>query len=70
MASITIEKTEYDRLERELKTYRKFAERFFEATLEGSVADVVHDFQETGLYSESFLQDLESGLKKSSYGKK
>lgn len=70
MASITIEKTEYDRLERELKTYRKFAERFFESVLEGSVSDVVQDFKDANVYSEDFLEDLEDGLKKSSYGKK
>lgn len=70
MASITIPKTEYERLEREAKAYRKFAERFFESVLEGSVSDVVKDFEDTGLYTKEFLEDLENGLKKSSYGKK
>lgn len=69
MASITIPKTEYERLEREAKAYRKFAERFFESVLEDSVSNIMKDFQETGLYSDGFLSDLENGLKKSSVGK-
>ncbi|MDA1169025.1 MAG: hypothetical protein O3A36_01660 [bacterium] len=70
MASVTIPKTEYQRLEREAKAYRKFAERFFESVLEDSVPSIMRDFKETGLYSEEFLLDLENGLKKSAHVKK
>ncbi len=70
MASVTIPKTEYQRLEREAKAYRKFAERFFESVLEDSVPSIMRDFKETGLYSEEFLLDLENGLKKSEHVKK
>lgn len=70
MANITVPKTEYKRLERESKAYRKFAERFFEFVLDDSKSDVVQDFRETDLYSEDFLKDLEKGLEKSTYGKK
>lgn len=70
MASITLPKTEYERLERESKAYRKFAERFFEFVLDDSPSDVVQDFRGTGLYSDDFLKDLEAGLEKSTYGKK
>jgi hypothetical protein len=69
MASVTIPKTEYERLEKQAKAYRKFAARFFESVLEDAPENIVADFRETGLYTEDFLRDLEEGLKKSSLGK-
>lgn len=69
MASSTSTKIKQDKLERQAKAYRKIAARFFESVLEDSPEDVVKDFKETGLYTDDFLNDMEAGLKKSSYGK-
>lgn len=69
MATITIPKTEYDKLNRQAKAYRKIASRFFDWMLEDPIEEVVGDFRDSGLYSKEFLGDLDSGLRKSSYGK-
>ncbi len=69
MADITISKKEYKTLKKQAAAFKVFASRFFEATV-GSVQDIVQDFRDTELYSEDFLHDLESGLKKSSYSKR
>ncbi len=69
MADITITKKEYQVLQRQAKAFRLFASRVFESTV-GSVKDVVADFRETNIYSDAFLDDLEDGLKQSSYAKK
>lgn len=34
------------------------------------VFDTVRDFQDTGLYTDEFLKELERGLESSNYGKK
>lgn len=34
------------------------------------VSKTVKDFQEVGLYTKDFLEDLEKGLRNSSYGKR
>jgi len=70
MAGITLSKTEYERLTRQAEAYRRLAQRFFEAALYGSAQEVVDDFKQTKLYTDEFINDLETGLKKSSYGKK
>ena len=67
METITIPKTEYIRLKKISDTYHRFAEKIFENNIDDSIDDVVKDFRETGLYSTEFIEDLESGLKKSSY---
>lgn len=70
MASIRVSKQKYDQLVRQAKSYRLFAARFFESLLRDSSEDVVEDFRKTNLYTEEFLGDLESGLRKSSYTKR
>ena len=70
MAKITLPKTEYERLRRQAAAYRKFAEKFFESVVKDPIEEVVGDFRKTNLYTEDFLKDLESGLRKSSYVKK
>lgn len=70
MTKIVIPKTEYESLRRQAAAYRKFAEKFFESLIKDPIQDVVADFRRVNLYAEGFLKDLESGLRKSSYGKK
>lgn len=68
--TITLSKTEYQRLKAQAKAYQKIMSKFFELALRNSIKEVIEDFRRTNLYSEEFLKDLESGLKKSSYFKK
>ena len=67
MAQMTIPKTEYKQLKHQAETYRKFAARFFEMIIKDPIEEVVEDFKKTNLYTEDFLRDLDSGLRKSSY---
>lgn len=67
MVSITLPETEYRKLKRQAQAYRGFAARFFELIIKDPIQEVVDDFQKTNLYSKEFLEDLESGLRKSSY---
>jgi hypothetical protein len=68
--TIVISKKEYQKLQKQAKAFQKLAGRLFETVLADSVETVVDDFRKTNLYSEGFLSDLESGLKKSSYAKR
>ena len=70
MAEITLPKTQYETLKRQAAAYRKLAERFFESVIRDPIEEVVEDFRKTNLYSEEFLKDLDSGLRKSSYAQK
>lgn len=70
MAKVAITKTEYEQLKRQAEAYRKFATGFFEMALRDPIEEVVEDFKRTNLYTEEFLDDLGSGLRKSSYTKK
>ena len=70
MAEITIPKTEYEILKKQATAYRKFVEKFFDTIIKDPIEEVVKDFRKTDLYTEEFLDDLESGLRKSSYAKK
>lgn len=70
MVKVTIPKAEYEQLKQQAEAYRRFAARLFELVIKAPVEEVVEDFRKTGLYTEEFLRDLESGLRKSSYTKK
>ncbi len=70
MDKITISKTEYLRLKQQSAAYKRLASNFFQSMPKDSIETVVDDFRKTNLYSEEFLEDLESGLKRSSYAKK
>jgi len=70
MDKIAIKKTEYRRLRRQADAYKKIAQHIHASILRDAVHDVVEDFKKTSLYSEAFLGDLETGLRKSSYAKK
>jgi hypothetical protein len=67
MTTITIPKKEYIRLKDQAKAYQKMAKSLFSAVLRDPISEVAEDFRATGLYKESFLNDLEDGLRKSSY---
>ena len=69
MATITIPRTEYRGLKRQSAAYKKLATRLFDAVVKDDVATVVEDFRKTGLYTDGFLEDLASGLSKSSYNR-
>ncbi|RJQ30730.1 hypothetical protein C4572_03615 [Candidatus Parcubacteria bacterium] len=70
MSNITIPKTEYLKLKRQAEAYKRLSGRFFESVIKDSVEEVIKDFRKTSLYSQEFLSDLESGLKKSSFREK
>ncbi len=69
METITIPKTEHKKLLSRAKAYEKLAGSIFENAIKDPVKDIVSDFKKTNLYSDEFLTDLESGLKKSSLAK-
>lgn len=70
MSKVAIPKIEYTKLQRQADAYRKLAGRFFESVMRDPIDAVMADFKATKLYSDGFLRDLQSGLKKSSYGKR
>ena len=67
---ITIPKEQFLRLQQQAKAYRSYLSTIFELPLKDPIDEVVADFRQTNLYSEPFLDDLEDGLRKSSYAKK
>lgn len=70
MDKIVISKIEYLRLKQQSAAYKRLASNFFESIPKDSIETVVDDFRKMDLYSEEFLEDLKSGLKRSSYAKK
>ena len=69
MQKIAIPKTEYHRLRRQADAYKKIAGDLSELLLRDSVSELADDFRKTGLYTEEFVDDLERGLRRSSYQK-
>ena len=69
MNTVSIQKTEYQRLRRHAAAYRKMAERVYESVLRDPIKEVAEDFRRTGLYTDEFIVDLESGLRNSSYAR-
>jgi hypothetical protein len=67
--TITINKSEYLSLKKDATAYRKLATSFFERAIKDPVSETVAEFKKTKLYNQDFLNDLENGLRKSSYGK-
>lgn len=70
MIQITVPKTEYEQLSKQAAAYRKFTAEFFESIIKDPIDQIIKDFRNTTLYTEKFLEDLEDGLRKSSYSKK
>jgi len=69
MVTVTLPKIEYLKLKREANAYRNIKTHLFESLVQDPVDKVIRDFAQTKLYSKAFLQDLEKGLRRSSYGK-
>lgn len=69
MTTVTMPKIEYLKLKREANAYRNIKTHLFESLVQDPVDKVIRDFEQTKLYSKAFLQDLEKGLRRSSYGK-
>jgi hypothetical protein len=67
METVTIPKSEYQQLINIKGAYQKLVGEFYESIVDDPIEEVVKDFTETELYSAGFLQDLEAGLRKSSY---
>lgn len=67
MNTLTIPKNEYDLLNQQALAYKKLVSRLFEFVIKDSQENLVDDFRRTDLYSEEFLNDLKSGIHKSSY---
>lgn len=63
---VSVPKLEYARLQQQAAAYRALAAKVFEMTLQDPVGELVADFKTTDLYTNAFLKDLESGLRKSS----
>jgi len=66
---VTISKTDFLRLKKQAQAYRTLAASVFRFAVKDPVKEVVQDFQDTNLYTDGFINDLESGLRKSSYPK-
>ncbi len=69
MDTIVIPKTEYRRLRRQAGAYQKIAGKFNALVLRDSAGEVAGDFKKTGIYTDQFIRDLETGLRKSSYAR-
>ena len=67
---VTLPKQEYLRLKQQAQAYRSMVAKLFELPLRDPIDEIMADFQDTNLYSDDFLTDLENGLRKSSYAKK
>jgi len=67
MNTVTIPKKEYQKLKAQSQAYRRLTGSVFESIISNSPTDVAADFRQTGLYTEEFLADLESGLHQSSF---
>ena len=65
MATITIPKTEYEKLKKQSRAYKARVSRLFVSVLRDSAKSIADDFRATGLYTKEFLTDLEDGLRKS-----
>lgn len=67
MNTLTIPKNEYDLLNSQASAYKKLISRLFEFVVKDNEENLINDFRQTNLYSEDFLNDLKSGIQKSSY---
>jgi len=67
METITISKDEYHNLKRIAEAYKQIEGNIFSNLREDSIDNVINDFKQSDLYADEFLNDLRSGLEKSSY---
>ena len=71
-ATITISRQTYNRLKKEAGAFKAFMRGKLvsaQPLASSHMKKLVKDFRDSGLYTEAFLNDLEKGLLKSSYGK-
>ncbi len=66
---VTISKVELIRLKKQAQAYRALAASVFRFAVKDPIKEVVKDFEDTDLYTDGFIKDLESGLRQSSYSK-
>lgn len=64
---VTISKVELIRLKKQAQAYRTLAASVFRFAVKDPIKEVVKDFQDTDLYTDAFIKDLERGLRPSSY---
>ena len=57
-------------MQNQANAYKKIVQNLHALVLRDSIKEVVEDFKKTNLYTEDFLDDLEGGLRKSSYAKR
>ena len=69
MSNVTLSKAEYRKLKQQADAYKKITKRIFESVIRAPLEEVIEDFRQTELYTDDFLEDLEKGLRKSSYAK-
>ena len=70
MNQITISESEYITLKNHFDAYKKLVSNLFSSIIADPINEVVEDFKNTNLYTDNFIKDLESGLRKSSYANK
>ncbi len=68
--SVSLSKHEYIRLKQQARAYRILVTKITELQMKDPLDEVVEDFKNTNLYTKNFLDDFESGLRRSSYSKK
>ncbi|KKS44335.1 MAG: hypothetical protein A2986_00815 [Candidatus Jacksonbacteria bacterium RIFCSPLOWO2_01_FULL_44_13] len=68
--SVTIPRSEFIQLKKQALAYQSLTSQLFELPLRNTATEVRRDFEGTDLYTNCFLDDLESGLRKSSYSRK
>lgn len=73
MSTITLPKTEYDKLQEIKNKYETVRQLFvtdlFEEPSTRNAKRIIKEFQNSGLYKQEFLKSLEKGLQESSYFK-
>jgi len=71
-STITISRQTYNRLKKEAGAFHVFMRgklSIAKPLASSRAKKLVKDFRDSGIYTKSFLADLEKGLLKSSYGK-
>ncbi|MFH1192252.1 MAG: hypothetical protein V1655_02135 [bacterium] len=69
MDKITISKVRYAQLKKQADAYKKFVSQFYTLAIKDPINEVINDLKKTNLYSDEFINDIEDGLRKSSYAK-
>lgn len=67
MEKVTIPKERFERLLLIEEAYTKLSKIVLDSYTENLIAPIIKDFEDTGLYSKEFINDLREGLSKSTY---